>query len=286
MSLMTNRRRGIRRLVGVGGLGLTAAVLTGCGDVAVGQGRWVRAGLPEASSSQSAYIGDLWVGAWIACLVIGVLVWGLMGWAFIRYRRRHARQVPKQTRYNLPLEIMYTIVPFLIVGVLFFYTIRAQDKVLAMDQTSPNAHTVNVVGQKWSWTFNYMDAVDGETVWDAGTIERTPDLYLPVGETVTFNLDSPDVIHSFWVPSFYMKLDVVPGRTNSFQVTPDKEGTFAGKCAELCGTYHSAMLFNVHVVSQTEFDEKMAELKDRGQTGEVTGSIGQTSLAGLNQEGE
>jgi cytochrome c oxidase subunit 2 len=286
VSLMTNRRRGVRRLVGAVGLGLTAAVLTGCGDVAVGTGRWERAGLPEASSSQAAQIGNLWVGAWIACLIIGVLVWGLMGWAFIRYRRRHARQVPKQTRYNLPLEIMYTVVPFLIVGVLFFYTVNVQDEVLDKNQTSPNAHVVNVVGQKWSWTFNYMDAVDGETVWDAGTIERTPDLYLPVGETVTFNLESPDVIHSFWVPSFYMKLDVVPGRTNTFQVTPNKEGTFAGKCAELCGTYHSAMLFNVRVVSQAEFDEKMAELQAKGQTGEVTGSRGQNQLTGLNKEGE
>jgi cytochrome c oxidase subunit II len=283
---MTNRRRGVRRVAGVTGLGLAAAVLTGCGDIGVGTGRWVRFGLPEASSAQSSYIGGLWVGAWIACLIIGVLVWGLMGWSFIRYRRRHARQVPKQTRYNLPMEIMYTIVPFLIVGVLFFFTVQTQNDVLDPQPETPNAHTVNVVGQKWSWTFNYVDAVNGETVWDSGTIERTPDLYLPVGQTVTFNLNSPDVIHSFWVPSFYMKRDVVPGRTNTFQVTPDTEGTFAGKCAELCGTYHSAMLFNVRVVSQAEFDQKMAELQARGQTGEVTGSKGENTLTGLNREGE
>ncbi|MDO5683752.1 MAG: cytochrome c oxidase subunit II, partial [Propionibacteriaceae bacterium] len=198
-------------------------------------------------------------------------------------------QVPKQTRYNLPLEIMYTIVPFLIVGVLFFYTVQAQDKVMDIDQEpSANAHTVNVVAQKWSWTFNYVDAANGETVWDAGTVEHTPDLYLPVDELVTFNLNSPDVIHSFWVPSFYMKLDVIPGKQNTFQVTPNKEGTFAGKCAELCGTYHSAMLFNVRVVSQAEFDAKMAELRERGQTGEIKGSIGNNDLAGfdIKKEGE
>lgn len=286
MSLMRNRRRGVRRLVGAAGVGLATAVLTGCGDLADGPGQLRLFGLPEASSEQASHIGNLWVGAWIAALIIGVLVWGLMGWAFIKYRRKHAGQVPKQTRYNLPLEVMYTIVPFLIVGVLFFYTVQAQDKVLDKTQTSPNAHTVNVLGQKWSWTFNYIDGADGETVWDAGTIERTPDLYLPVGETVTFNLNSPDVIHSFWVPSFYMKLDVIPGRTNSFQVTPTREGTFAGKCAELCGTYHSAMLFNLRVVSQAEFDEKMAELRARGQTGELTGSQGQNDLTGLQREGE
>lgn len=286
MSLMTNRRRGVRRVVGAAGLGLAAAVLTGCGDLGEGPGRLRLFGLPEASSQQASYIGNLWVGAWIACLVIGFLVWGLMGWAFIRYRRRHARQVPKQTRYNLPMEIMYTAVPFLIVGVLFVFTVQAQDAVLDTEQSSPNPQTINVVGQKWSWTFNYVNAANGETVWDAGTVERTPDLYLPIGETVTFNLNSPDVIHSFWVPSFYMKLDVIPGRTNTFQATPDKEGTFAGKCAELCGTYHSAMLFNVRVVSQAEFDQKMAELQARGQTGEVTGSTGQNTLTGLNREGE
>lgn len=285
MSLMRIRRRGARRLIGAAGLVLAGAVLTGCGDVAEGGGKIELFGLPEASSEQAIHIGNLWVGSWIASMIIGILVWGLMGWAFIRYRRKHSGEVPKQTRYNLPLEIMYTIVPFLIVGVLFFYTVQTQDKVLDTSQTSPRAHTVNVVAQKWSWSFNYMDGADGETVWDAGTVERTPDLYLPVGETVTFNLNSPDVIHSFWVPSFYMKLDVIPGRTNTFQVTPNKEGTFAGKCAELCGTYHSAMLFNVKVVSQAEFEQKMAELKAKGQTGELTGSKGQNSLTGV-KEGE
>lgn len=267
-------------------LGLAVAALSACGDLGQGPGQARLFGLPEASTEQAPHIGNLWVGSWIASLAIGFLVWGLMGWAFIAYRRKHSGHVPKQTRYNLPLEIMYTIVPFLIVGVLFFYTVQAQDKILDKNQTSPNAHTVNVVAQKWSWTFNYMDSSEGETVWDAGTVEATPSLYLPIGETVTFNLNSPDVIHSFWVPSFYMKMDVIPGRTNSFQVTPNREGVFAGKCAELCGTYHSAMLFNVHVVSQAEFDQKMAELRERGQVGEIKGSVGNNDLAGFQKEGE
>lgn len=283
---MRIRRRGARRLAVAGLLGLLVAALTACGDIAEGPGQIEAFGLPPAASEQAPAMGNLWVGSWIASLAIGFVVWGLMGWAFIAYRRKHHGQVPRQTRYNLPLEIMYTIVPFLIVGVLFFYTVQAQNVMTDRTQTSPNAHTVNVVAQKWSWTFNYMEGADGETVWDAGTVEQTPDLYLPVNETVTFNLNSPDVIHSFWVPSFYMKLDVIPGRTNSFQVTPNTEGVFAGKCAELCGTYHSAMLFNVHIVSQEEFDQRMRDLRERGQTGEVSGSIGQNSLAGFEQEGE
>ena len=124
-----------------------------------------------------------------------------------------------------------------------------------------------MVGQKWSWTFNYLEADNpavGQDVYNSGTIEKTPDLYLPVGKSVRFNLSSPDVIHSFWVPAFYQKLDVVPGRNNSFDMTPTKLGTFQGKCTELCGTYHSAMLFNVRVVSEEEYNTYLQESGRRG----------------------
>ena len=116
-------------------------------------------------------------------------------------------------------------------------------------------HTVNVVGQQWQWTFNYKDTVDGqEGVWETGTLDNPATLWLPVNESVHFDLTSPDVIHSFWVPSFYFKLDVIPGRTNKFQLTPTKTGTFAGKCAELCGLLHADMETNAHVVSSQAFD--------------------------------
>lgn len=267
------------RLAAVGVLGLVAVALTGC-SADTGLGEWSRAGLPPASTDRAVHIGNLWVGAWIVSMAIGVLMWGLMGWCFTRYRRKHADEVPKQTRFNLPLELMYTVVPFLIIGVLFLYTVQTQNKVLERSENPDQV--VNVVGQKWSWTFNYMDTPDG-TVWEAGTIEHAPTLYLPVNETVQFNLNSPDVIHSFWIPSFYFKLDVVPGRTNSFEVTPTQKGEFAGKCAELCGTYHSAMIFNVKIVDRSEFDAKMAELAERGNTGEIKGSIGENELAGSDE---
>lgn len=274
------KAQGRRRLsIAAGAFGLAAVALTGCSG-SPGGGKWKHAALPDPSSAQAPNIGHLWVGGWIAAMIIGVLMWGLMGWAFVKYRRKNADHTPRQTRYNLPLEIMYTIVPFLIIGVLFFYTVQTQNRVL--HKVEQPAHTVNVVGQKWSWTFNYTNA----GVWDAGTIEKTPDLYLPVNQTVRFNLNSPDVIHSFWVPTFYMKMDVIPGRTNSFDVTPNKEGVFAGKCAELCGTYHSAMLFNVHVVSQEEFQKHMDELKSKGQVGEIRGSEGANSLVQTKKEGE
>lgn len=261
-----------RRIVGGAGAAMAVALLSGCSGTG-GPGRWQHLGYPSPSTESAEQLGQLWVGAWIAIAVIGTLMWGLMGWAFIRYRRRSANDRPKQTTYNLPLEIMYTIVPFLIVGVLFAYTVKTQDAALEMRE-EPDV-TIDVVAQKWSWTFNYSE----EEVWDAGTVETIPTLYLPVDERVQFNLHASDVIHSFWVPSFYMKMDAVPGRTNTFQVTPNAEGVYAGKCAELCGTYHSAMLFNVEIVSRAEYDAKMAELEEKGQTGQVMGTEGASELA-------
>ena len=257
-----------RRLLTAGSAALVLA-LTGCSAETTAQLK--RLGLPEAASDRSPAMLDLWIGTWIAAGIVGVLVWGLIGWVVIRYRS-HDNQMPRQARYNLPMEIMYTIAPFIIVGVLFYYTILAQNAVLQRDP-EPDVE-INVVGQKWSWTFNYKSANNpavGQDVWNAGTINATPDLYLPVGKVVHFNLSSPDVIHSFWVPSFYQKLDVIPGRSNNFFLTPTKEGVFRGKCAELCVTYHSAMLFNVHIVSEQEYTNYLKTLVAKGQIGEARG---------------
>ncbi|HJY45686.1 MAG TPA: cytochrome c oxidase subunit II [Propionibacteriaceae bacterium] len=243
--------------------------LTGCSTELVDQMK--RLGFPPPASDRSKPILDLWIGTWIAAGAVGLAMWGLILWAANRYKTKHAR-MPRQNRYNLPMEIFYTIAPFIIIAVLFYYTVLAQNTVTAR---SPNPEvTIDVVGQKWSWTFNYKAADNpavGSDVWEAGTINKTPDLYLPVGKLVEFNLTSPDVIHSFWVISFYEKLDVIPGRVNTLQMTPTTEGVFAGKCAELCGTYHSAMLFNVHVVSESEYNAYLNSLEAKGQTGEAKG---------------
>ena len=113
------------------------------------------------------------------------------------------------------------------------------------------------------------DGFFDEDVYDVGTAATIPQLYLPVNQVVEFQLNSPDVIHSFWVPSFYFKMDLIPGRTNSFQITPTREGTYAGRCSELCGTYHSRMLFEVVVVSEEEYRAHLDELEAKGQTGLV-----------------
>ena len=243
--------------------------------------------MPEHATDRAPMIQDLWNGAWLAAMIVGVIVWGLIIYASFRFRRRSDDEIPVQTRYNLPIEILYTVAPVIMVLVLFFFTVQTQNDVLAnASETGPPDHTVEVVGQQWSWSFNYVeeDGVDGDSVYTVGTTADQPSLVLPVGESVRVNLNSPDVIHSFWVPSFLMKLDVVPGRKNGFEFTPTREGTYAGRCAELCGVYHSRMLFNLRVVSAEEFDEHLRELKAQGNVGIVKGGEQADTQAGLNEQ--
>jgi cytochrome c oxidase subunit II len=261
------RRVGLRGAVALSGVALT--LLAGCSADTTAQLK--RVGLPVAGTVQASSIGDLWIGTWIAAGVIGISVWALIGWVALRYRSNN-NDMPKQNRYNLPMEIFYTVAPFVVIGVLFYYTVLAQNVV----QKNPTPDlTVDVVGQKWAWTFNYESAAVpsvGTDVWETGTINQWSTLYLPVNKTVRFNLSSPDVNHSFWVPVFYEKMDVIPGRDNHFTVTPNREGVFRGKCAELCGTYHSSMLFEVHVVSEADYEAHLKTLADRGQTGKALGA--------------
>ncbi len=258
-------------------------LMTGCSEASKEQ--WKRLGLPPGASDRTDHIETLWVGSWIAALIVGVLVWGLILWSVVRYRRRDD-DAPRQVRYNLPLEALYTLAPFAIIAVLFFYT---EDVRHAVDDQVKVQHTIDVVGQQWQWTFNYDEQVEGAQergVWETGTVSQPATLWLPVNEPVKFNLTSPDVIHSFWVPAFYFKRDVIPGRPNHFDLTPTKTGTFAGKCAELCGQYHSRMTFTVKIVSRAEYDSHLKDLAAKGQTGIATGGKDSTTISGYSTEGE
>ena len=256
-------------------LGVVAAVIVvfavaGCSSETVGQ--LSRLGMPAPATEEGPTILNLWMGTWIAALVVGVGVLGAILYVALRFRTKH-NAMPKQNRYNLPMEILYTIAPFIVIGVLFYYTVLAQNRVTQNDAAGD--HTVTVVAQKWSWSFNYRSADNpavGTDVYEVGTISQTPTLYLPVNKSVRFVLTSYDVIHSFWVPSFYRKLDVIPGKDNAMVMTPTTEGEFRGKCTELCGTYHQSMLFNVRVVSEEEFNTYLKSLAARGQVGEVRGA--------------
>jgi cytochrome c oxidase subunit II len=269
-----------RRLIGLAVLVVgSSLLLSGCTESEWDQVK--RLAQPESASDRAGPMFDFWIGAWIAAFAVGFLVWGLIGWCIIRYRRRSDDEVPTQTEYHLPLEVLYTIAPLIIVAVFFFHSVQTQDKVQKIIE-NPD-HEVVVVGEKWAWTFNYVDepSVGGETVYDVGTPDQFSELWLPVDESVTFTLVSPDVIHSFWVPEFLYKLDVIPGDQNRFSLTPTREGVFQGRCAELCGVYHSRMLFELHIVSSDEYEQHLAELEDKGQVGLTTGGNYADEVAGL-----
>jgi len=273
--------RARRGLLAGAGLAAAAVVLSGCSPADIPH----MLDISSPVTKQGERIFDLWQGSWVAAWAVGAITWGLILWAVVAYRRRAAAHTPSQTRYNLPIEAMYTIVPLIVIMVLFGYTARDQTELLKVSAHPQN--TVNVVAFRWSWTFNYVDQNTYDVGAPAGPL---PTLYLPVGETVKFTLTSPDVIHSFWIPAFLFKMDVIPGKTNQFELTPTKLGTYSGKCAELCGVDHSRMLFVVKVVTPDEFTQHMADLRASGQvglldTGRVTNSVtgdvqGRTTIGG------
>ncbi|HEV7951714.1 MAG TPA: cytochrome c oxidase subunit II [Glaciihabitans sp.] len=221
-------------------------------------------------------IVGLWTTSWMVLLIVGVITWGLILWAAVVYRRRKGQTgLPVQMRYNLPIEIFYTVVPlFLVLG---FFAFTARDQAAIEAPIAEPDVSIEVIGKRWAWDFNYLD----EDVYSAGiqAQEREednfideatlPTLYLPVGQKVEITVEARDVAHSFWVVDFLYKKDMLPGRSNYMYFIPEKIGTYAGKCAELCGEYHSLMLFNVEVVSQEDYDAYIEGQRDAGFEGRL-----------------
>jgi cytochrome c oxidase subunit 2 len=244
-------------------LGLTVALaimvlgLTGCAN-----NQFTRLGFPDPITEQGKTVVTIWQGSWIAGLAVGALVWGLILWAVIFHRKRGDR-LPPQARYNMPIEIMYTAVPFVLIAILFYYTAKDESYLTAIKK-NPQVQ-VDVLGFQWSWQFKYPQygVTNVGDMWGNGPL---PVLEIPTGETVQFNLASADVDHAFWIPEFLFKEDVVPNHPNHFQVTATKTGTFIGHCSELCGVYHSRMLFTVKVVSPQQFQADMAAEQAAQQT--------------------
>ena len=261
-----------RALLGTALVLAAAVALSGCSDT-VYRG-WLPGSSQHEVTDQTGRIVSLWRGSWIAALLVGLLVWGLILWCVSVYRKRKADDtLPVQLRYHVPLEVMYVVLPILMVGVLFYYTNRDVTAITAKPGDA-KVH-VQVIGKQWSWDVNYQDAnvydsgVQIKDLQAPGALDEPVTIWLPVDEKVLFTLNSRDVIHSFWVPAFLYKMDVIPGRTNQFEVTPTTVGEYRGKCAELCGEYHSRMLFNVKVVTRAEYDAHLADLKAKGQTGQL-----------------
>ncbi len=257
----------------------TAAVLAGCTPTEL---HGFLPGFTEdgqPATNRTDMVAGLWVNSWIVLLAVGVITWGLMGWAAIAYRRRKGQMgLPVQLRYNMPIEIFYTIVPLILV--IGFFAFTARDQTILETQYDEPDVSITAIGKQWAWDFQYDGESDDDTVWSMGVQAQTaangdrdeaalPTLYLPVDQTVKIKLQSRDVIHSFWIIDFLYKKDMYIGKDNYWSFTPTREGTYAGKCAELCGEYHSAMLFNVEVVSEDEYEDYLESLRDAGQTGDI-----------------
>jgi cytochrome c oxidase subunit 2 len=215
---------------------------------------------PGVTNHTSEVIG-LWNTSWIVLLGVGILTWGLIIWAAVVYRRRKGQTgLPVQLRYNLPIEIFYTIVPLILVLGFFAFTAKTQNNIEA-PIANPQVR-IDVYGQRWSWDFNYVDkktyspGIQAQTEASSGKlIAPLNTLYLPVDKRVEIRIYSRDVAHSFWIVNFLYKKDMIPGKTNYMYFIPEKIGTYQGKCAELCGQYHSLMLFQVKVVSDADYEK-------------------------------
>ncbi|WP_076482500.1 aa3-type cytochrome oxidase subunit II [Williamsia sterculiae] len=292
--------RGGKRLAALGVLGVGALLLSGCSGSEV-----VRFGWPNGITPESKDMLHLWQWCVIAALAVGVLVWGLTFWTVAFHRKKAGDDsIPRQTAYNVPLELTYTAIPFVMVAVLFYFTVIVQNNVEA--KKADPAVTIDVTAFQWNWKFGYRDVkfADGSDyngfertgspfefqkeepktdeekhplpdggrsdevrnylnfnkIETIGSSQEIPVLVLPVGRRIEFQIASADVIHSFWVPEFLFKRDVMPfpkqqHTDDRFQVSSiDKEGAFVGRCAEMCGTYHSQMNFEVRAVSEAKFD--------------------------------
>ena len=228
-----------------------ALLLTGCAEVS-------GLGFEEGVTSVNDISLSLWQGAWIAGGVVGVFTLILILWPAVFHRAKASKgEFPKQTQYNVPVEVAYTIIPFIIVAVLFYYTAVKQTEIV--EKTSNYKHEILVDGFQWSWQFSYPEA--GSKAVVTGTPAQPPTLYVPLGEKVRYTITSNDVVHGFWIPAFMIQMQNLPGVTNYLEFTANKLGTYPGRCNILCGRNHSQMLFSVKVVTPAEYKTYLETLK-------------------------
>jgi len=264
------------RLARLGLLALIAVSLTSCSghDLELK----MRFGWPTGVTHQADRMRTLWTWSSVAALIVGIIVWGLIFWCCGRYRKKDD-VLPKQMKYHLPIEIAYTIAPFVIIAGLFYYTAVTENYV---DKLSAHPDvTVQVDAFKWNWQFEYKDQsypkTDanplGAALSTVGSSTEIPVLVIPIDKTVRIVEVSNDVIHSFWVPDFLFKRDVIPygqnadgtpKHPNQFEFTATQIGHYVGRCAELCGTYHSQMNFEVRVVTAEKYQKYLDTLSQLG----------------------
>jgi cytochrome c oxidase subunit II len=216
---------------------------------------------PQSVTEEGQAIYNLYNLFMYIAAVVFVVVSGLVVWSLIRYRRR-GDDLPTQTHGNNRLEIVWTLIPTVIVLVLFAFTLQAQDK--ALDQSGQADVNVTVTAFQWSWRFTY----DGTGAEVLGSPEHIPELVVPVGQTVRVKLVSADVVHSFYVPQTLFKRQAIPGTDNTFDLTFEKVGLYHGQCTQFCGLQHPDMVFRVRVLEQGAYQNWLAAATRRGSAGQ------------------
>jgi cytochrome c oxidase subunit 2 len=216
---------------------------------------------PRSVTEEGRAIYNLYNLFMYIAAVVFVVVSGLVIWSVLRYRRR-GDELPDQVHGNNRLELLWTLIPTVIVLFLFVVTMQAQDK--ALDQSGQADVNVTVTAFQWSWRFTY----EGTGAEVLGTPDSIPELVLPVGQTVRVKLVSADVVHSFYVPQTLFKRQAIPGTENEFDLTFEKAGLYHGQCTQFCGLQHPDMVFRVRVVGQGEYQSWLANAARRGTAGE------------------
>ena len=206
--------------------------------------------IQHPADQQGEHAAHLWTAAEFTALAVGVVVWGLIAFVVVRYRRRRTTEdaIPSQRAEILPLEVVYTITPLVIVAVLFVLTTVAQRKMNAVS-ARPDL-TVSATAFQWGWRFDYPNGAS--TISQGGA---PAELVLPLGQTTEIDLTATDVVHAFYVPAFLFQRAAVPGSPTRFDITPNQVGVFAAKCSTFCGIGHAQMLFTVSIVNPDQFQQ-------------------------------
>jgi cytochrome c oxidase subunit 2 len=251
----------MRHFVIVGILVILLTVLTYAGIDAAGLAQQQH---PVVASAQAPGIDSLWHAEIVVLSFLFALIVGPILYSLVVFRRRKGDTTDGvHMEGNTSLEIGWTVAPLIFVVIFAYWGAYSLAETRRVD---PNALVVNVRGSQWVWVFEYPDT---------GILSE--ELHLPVDQQVVLKMRSADVIHSFWVPEFRIKQDVVPGRITEYRVTPSLIGDYKVRCAELCGTSHYSMESAVIVESQEEYDawisEQTAIAQERASTPEGQGQI-------------
>jgi cytochrome c oxidase subunit 2 len=232
-------------------LALAGLVLAGCGPEVNQPYSSIWPQTDKAHDIQGLYQLTFW-----AALVVFVGIQVAIGYTALRFRRR-GEERPEQVHGSRKLEIAWTVIPAIILLILFIPNAQMIFKHAAA-ANAPDAFHVDVIGKQWWWEFRYRDVPADPDNPDAGPLVTANEVLLPVDANVVFHLTSNNVIHSFWVPQLSGKTDVVPGHDNLLQFVAATPGDYFGECAEFCGGSHAWMRFKVKIVPQANFDSWVA----------------------------